>query len=81
MLLGIGLRVCIEMLLGDRVVVRLVPDEPNPLAGVDECNGGGGVAHAPGVALVHGLGFRSGDPASLHLLEEPARTVSRVEAV
>ena len=36
MLLGIGLRVWIEMLLGNRVVVRLVPDEPNPLAGVDE---------------------------------------------
>ena len=33
MLLGIGLRVGIEMLLGNRVVVRVVPDEPNPLAG------------------------------------------------
>ena len=28
-----------------------------------------------------GLGFRSGDPASFHVLEEPARTVSGVEAV
>ena len=36
MLLGIGLRVWIETLLGNRAVVRLVPDEPNPLAGVDE---------------------------------------------
>lgn len=36
MLLGIGLRVWIEMLLGKRVVVRLDPDEPNPLAGVNE---------------------------------------------
>lgn len=36
MLLGIGLRVWIEMLLGNRVVVRIDPDEPNPLAGVDE---------------------------------------------
>ena len=36
MLLGIGLRVWIEMLLGNRVVVRVVPDEPNPVAGVDE---------------------------------------------
>src|SRR5437773_10624398 len=26
---------------------------------------GGGTAHAPGVALVHGPGFRSGNPASL----------------
>jgi PPOX class probable F420-dependent enzyme len=34
MLLGIGLRVWIEMLLGKRVVVRAIPDEPNPLAGV-----------------------------------------------
>ena len=32
MLLGIGLRIWIEMLLGNRVVVRVVPDEPNPLA-------------------------------------------------
>ena len=31
MLLGIGLRVWIEMLLGNRVVVRVAPDEPNPL--------------------------------------------------
>lgn len=36
MLLGIGLRVWIEMLLGNRVVVRVAPDEPNPLAGLDE---------------------------------------------
>jgi len=35
MLLGIGLRVWIEMLLGKRVVVRVIPDEPNPLAGVN----------------------------------------------
>lgn len=32
MLLGIGLRVWIEMLFGNRVVVRVLPDEPNPLA-------------------------------------------------
>ena len=36
MLLGIGLRVWIEMLFGNRVVVQVLPDEPNPLAGVDE---------------------------------------------
>lgn len=36
MLLGIGLRVWIEMLLGNRVVVRVAPDEPNPLDGLDE---------------------------------------------
>jgi hypothetical protein len=36
MLLGIGLRIWIEMSLGNRVVVRVVPDEPNPLAGVNE---------------------------------------------
>ena len=36
MLLGIALRVWIEMLLGNRVVVRVIPDEPNPLAGVNE---------------------------------------------
>ena len=36
MLLGIGLRVWIEMLLGNRVVVRVVPDEPNPLDGLDK---------------------------------------------
>jgi hypothetical protein len=34
MLLGVGLRVWIEMLLNQRVVVRVLPDEPNPLAGV-----------------------------------------------
>ena len=42
---------------------------------------GGGTAHAPGVALVHRSGLRSGDPASLHVLEKPARTVSGIEAV
>lgn len=36
MLLGIGLRVWIEMLVGNRVVVRVAPDEPNPLDGLDE---------------------------------------------
>lgn len=36
MLLGIGLRVWIEMLVGNRVVVRVQPDDPNPLAGVNE---------------------------------------------
>jgi len=36
MLLGIGLRVWFEMLLGNRVVVRVAPDEPNPLDGLDE---------------------------------------------
>ena len=36
MLLLIGLRVWIEMLLGQRVVVRVQPDEPNPLAGVSD---------------------------------------------
>jgi hypothetical protein len=40
-----------------------------------------GAAHALGVALVHGSGLRSGDPASLHVLEKPARAVSGVEAV
>jgi len=33
MLLGIGLRVWIEMSLGNRVVVRVTPDEPNLLMG------------------------------------------------
>jgi transposase len=42
---------------------------------------GGGAAHASGVALVHGTGFRSGDPASLHVLEKPAWTVSGIEVV
>ena len=32
----IGLRVWIEMLLNKRVVVRVQPDEPNPLAGVTD---------------------------------------------
>ena len=36
MLLGIGLRIWIEMLLGNRVVVRVEPDQPNPLAGGSE---------------------------------------------
>jgi hypothetical protein len=36
MLLGIELRIWIEMLLNNRVVVRIDPDEPSPLAGVDE---------------------------------------------
>lgn len=36
MLLGIGLRIWIEMLLANRVVVRVDPDQPNPLAGVNE---------------------------------------------
>ena len=36
MTLGIGLRIWIEMLLGNRVVVRVDPDEPNPLAGLNE---------------------------------------------
>jgi transposase len=31
--------------------------------------------------LVHRAGVRSGDPASLDLLEEPARTVSGIEVV
>ena len=31
--------------------------------------------------LVHRSGFRSRDPASLHVLEKPARTVSGIEAV
>jgi hypothetical protein len=36
MLLGIGLRILIEMLLGNRVVVRLDPDQPNPLVGIND---------------------------------------------
>ena len=32
----IGLRVWIEMLLNKRVVVRVQPDEPNPLAGLND---------------------------------------------
>lgn len=36
MIMGIGLRVWIEMLFGNRVVVRVKPDEPNPLAGVND---------------------------------------------
>jgi hypothetical protein len=42
---------------------------------------GGGTAHASGVALVYRPGLRSGDPASLHVLEKPAWTVSGIEAV
>ena len=40
---------------------------------------GGGVAHAPGLALVHGAGFRSGDPASLNIFQEPSWAVSGVK--
>jgi hypothetical protein len=36
MIMGIGLRVWIEMLLGNRVVVRVAPDEPNPVAGLTD---------------------------------------------
>lgn len=36
MLMGIGLRIWIEMLLGKRVVVRVHPDESGLLAGVRE---------------------------------------------
>jgi Pyridoxamine 5'-phosphate oxidase len=36
MAIVIGLRVWIEMLLNKRVVVRVQPDEPNPLAGVTD---------------------------------------------
>jgi PPOX class probable F420-dependent enzyme len=36
MLLGIGLRIWIEMLMGNRVVVRVEPDQPNALVGVNE---------------------------------------------
>jgi hypothetical protein len=32
----IGLRVWIEILLNKRVVVRVKPDDPNPLAGFNE---------------------------------------------
>ena len=42
---------------------------------------GRGTAHASGVALVHRSGFRSGDSASLHVLEESARKISGVEVV
>src|SRR5437870_9458163 len=42
---------------------------------------GGGAAHASGVALVYRPGVRSGDTAPLHVLEEPARSFSGVEAV
>ena len=46
-----------------------------------ERKAGGRVAHAPGVALVHRSQLRSGDSASLYVLQEPARTVSRIEVV
>ena len=36
MAIVIGLRVWIEMLLNKRVVVRVQPDEPNPLAGLTD---------------------------------------------
>jgi uncharacterized protein len=36
MAIAIGLRVWIEMLLHKRVVVRVQPDEPNPLAGLTD---------------------------------------------
>ena len=36
MAIVIGLRVWIEMLLNQRVVVRVQPDEPNPLAGLTD---------------------------------------------
>ena len=36
MSLGIGMRVWIEMFLGNRVVIQISPDEPNPLAAVSE---------------------------------------------
>src|SRR5262249_17303487 len=42
---------------------------------------GGGTGHALGLALVHRTGLRSGDSASLHVLEKPAWTVSGIEVV
>src|ERR1700730_3725501 len=39
------------------------------------------VAHASGMALVHRAGVRSGDSASLDILQEPARSFPGVEAV
>jgi hypothetical protein len=36
MVLLIGLRVWVEIIIGGRVVVRVQPDEPNPLAGVTD---------------------------------------------
>ena len=36
MVLLIGLRIWIEIIIGGRVVVRVQPDEPNPLAGVTD---------------------------------------------
>jgi hypothetical protein len=40
---------------------------------------GGRAAHALGLALVHGFGFRSGDPTSLYILQEPTWAISGVE--
>jgi hypothetical protein len=36
MAIVIGLQVWIEMLLNKRVVVRVQPDDPNPLAGLTD---------------------------------------------
>jgi hypothetical protein len=36
MAIVIGLRVWIEMMLNNRVVVRVLPDEPNPVAGLTD---------------------------------------------
>jgi hypothetical protein len=36
MLLGIGLRIWSEMLIDNRVVVRVHPDDPNPLTQLNE---------------------------------------------
>lgn len=36
MTMGIGLRIWLGMLAGTRVVVRVQPDEPNPIAGVND---------------------------------------------
>ena len=38
-------------------------------------------ADASGMALVYRSGFRSGNPASLHVLEESARAFSRIKTV
>src|SRR5215469_15569471 len=42
---------------------------------------GGRAAYASRVALVHRFRFRSGDSASLHVFQEPARTVSGIEGI
>ena len=39
------------------------------------------IGYLYGIALVHRSELRSGDSASLHVLEKPARTVSGIEAV